>query len=166
MSISALAQSFDRSCATATHRRRKSSELPPRDITTSVDIRSKKPWKLHRCSTAFTRKSAPNSPLSPVLPTLLCMTFLRSNQKQILKFAYIIEIVPIIYLTCVVSSFFILLFVASAIMFPQSDLVVNSSRLKPEAVSQAEKQLNDTLIGITEKGPRWYEVRHSGQTCS
>lgn len=40
----------------------------------------------------------------------------------------------------------------------ESDFIVNASKLKPEAVSQAEKQLNDTMVGITEKGPQWYEV--------
>jgi hypothetical protein len=40
----------------------------------------------------------------------------------------------------------------------QSDLVLNVSKLKPEAVSDSEKKLNDALIAITEKGPQWFEV--------
>jgi len=44
-------------------------------------------------------------------------------------------------------------------MAPQSDLFVNASRLKPESVNPAAKQLNETLITITEKGPKWFEVR-------
>jgi len=33
----------------------------------------------------------------------------------------------------------------------QSDLTINASKLKREAVSQAEKQLNDTMVGIRRK---------------
>ena len=40
----------------------------------------------------------------------------------------------------------------------QSDLYINASKLKPEAASAETKQLNNTLIGVTQKGPRWYEV--------
>lgn len=40
----------------------------------------------------------------------------------------------------------------------QSDLVLNVSKFKPEAVSDSEKKLNDALIAMTEKGPQWFEV--------
>ena len=39
-----------------------------------------------------------------------------------------------------------------------SDLTLNVSKLRPESVSESEKQLTDTLVAITAKGPRWYDV--------
>ena len=43
----------------------------------------------------------------------------------------------------------------------QSDLVLNVSKLRPEAVSESEKKLNDAVVTITEKGPQWFEVRRN-----
>ncbi|KAL6713204.1 hypothetical protein ACLMJK_009325 [Lecanora helva] len=39
-----------------------------------------------------------------------------------------------------------------------SDLFINASRLKPDAVSLDTKELNDQLVAFTKKGPQWYEV--------
>ena len=39
-----------------------------------------------------------------------------------------------------------------------SDLTLNVSKLRPESVSESEKQLTDTLVALTAKGPRWYDV--------
>ena len=40
----------------------------------------------------------------------------------------------------------------------QSDLFVNASKMEPEAVNPTDKELNDYLVAITEKGPPWYQV--------
>ena len=39
-----------------------------------------------------------------------------------------------------------------------SDLTFNVSKLRPESVSESQKQLTDALVAITAKGPRWYDV--------
>ena len=41
----------------------------------------------------------------------------------------------------------------------QSDLTLNVSKLKPESVSESERQLTENSIAITADGPRWFDVR-------
>ena len=43
----------------------------------------------------------------------------------------------------------------------KSDLSIDVSKLKPEAVSESTTQFNDNLIKILESGPKWYEVIHT-----
>lgn len=44
-------------------------------------------------------------------------------------------------------------------MHLSSDLFLNASKLSPVHVSEADTQLNEKLLGMTVKGPRWWEVR-------
>lgn len=48
-------------------------------------------------------------------------------------------------------------------MHLSSDLFLNAAKLSPVHVSEADKQLNENLLGITMKGPRWWDVRKT--TC-
>lgn len=41
-----------------------------------------------------------------------------------------------------------------------SDLNIDASKLRPDAVSDASKQMNNYLIKIQQDGPRWFEVHH------
>lgn len=43
-------------------------------------------------------------------------------------------------------------------MHLSSDLFLNASKLSPVHVSEADTQLNEKLLGMTVKGPRWWEV--------
>lgn len=52
---------------------------------------------------------------------------------------------------------------AIAVMSLTSDLSINVSKLKPDAVPPSDKQLNDLLIDLTEKGPHFYDVGFATQ---
>ena len=47
-----------------------------------------------------------------------------------------------------------------------SDLDINVSKLRPEAVSDATNAFNEKLISILSSGPKWYEVSFDrSQSC-
>ena len=46
-----------------------------------------------------------------------------------------------------------------------SDITLNAGQFDPAAASEQSKRLNDHLIEILEKGPKWYEVRLQSLPC-
>lgn len=44
-------------------------------------------------------------------------------------------------------------------MSQHSDIILDASKFKAEAISQKTIALNDNLIKIGKAGPQWYEVR-------
>ncbi|KAK4977362.1 hypothetical protein LTR28_007210 [Elasticomyces elasticus] len=46
-----------------------------------------------------------------------------------------------------------------------SDLTLDASKFKPEAISQQTDEFNKKLIKIMEGGPRWYELPPAIFTC-
>lgn len=43
----------------------------------------------------------------------------------------------------------------------ESDLMINVGKFHPNAVSEQTQQVNDGLIKLFDKGPKWYEVSDS-----
>ncbi|MCJ1380696.1 hypothetical protein MMC17_003804 [Xylographa soralifera] len=39
-----------------------------------------------------------------------------------------------------------------------NDIRINASRLRPDAVTEAQHRFNENLIAIGRKGPKWFEV--------